>query len=207
VSAAGHPWRLRLLLWLYSNRNIAGSLLALLGPTLYLAGVVDQGWLLITAGLYLTGALLAPSPPQLVHQLADTLDTEQLLRALDGLIVASRKQLSADMLAHLESIRGSVCDVLPRLQGAVSEHAFTVRQTIARYLPDALASYAALPPAYRSAHRLKDGKTAQQLLAEQLRLLDEQLQQVVVSVAQGDATALLVHDQFLRERFGERDPL
>jgi hypothetical protein len=200
------PWRLRLLLWLYSNRNIAGSLLALLGPSLYLAGVVEQYWLLITAGLYATGALLAPSPPQLSHRIADTLSSEQMLRALDDLIARSKKQLTAEMVTHLASIRSSVHDVLPRLAGAISEQEFTVRQTILSYLPDALASYAALPRAFRSTHRLKDGKTAQQLLGEQLRLLDEQLQQVVVSVAEGDANALLVHDQFLRERFGSREP-
>jgi hypothetical protein len=198
-------WRLRVLLWLYSNRNIAGSLLALLGPLLFILGVVDRGWLLITAGLYATGALLAPAPPQLTREIADTLSSEQMLRALDELISASKKQLSPDMLQHLASIRGSVRDVLPRLQGVTSEQAHTVRQTILSYLPDTLASYVALPRTFRSSHRLKDGKTAEQLLTSQLRLLDEQLSQVVETVARGDADALLINDQFLRERFQRRE--
>lgn len=198
--------RMRVLLWLYSNRNIAGSLLAMLGPALYLLGLVDQGWLLITAGLYATGALLAPVPPQLVHQLEQSLSSEQLLRALDDLISASRKQLSEEMLKHLNNIRTSVSDVLPNLaRGAIGEHANTVRQTITNYLPETLASYVALPRAFRSSHRLKDGKTAQQLLTDQLALLDDQLQQVVVSVAQGDAQALLINGQFLRDRFQRQD--
>lgn len=205
METSGRSWRFRLMLWIYSNRNIAGSLLALLGPVLLLTGVVEQGWLLITAGLYATGALLAPAPPHLTRQLEDTLSNDQMLDALDGLIARSRKQLSAEMLKHLTSIRESVRDVLPRLAGDFAgAQAFTVRQTILSYLPDTLASYVALPPAFRSSHRLKDGKTAQQLMTEQLGLLDEQLQQVVVSIAQGDAQALLVNGQFLRERFTPR---
>jgi hypothetical protein len=197
--------RRRLLLWLYSNRNIAGCLLASLGPVLYLLDVVDRGWLAITAGLYATGALLAPVPPPLVRELAESLDNEQLLAALEGLIASSRKHLSADMLKHLASIHDAVREVLPRLTEGASEQAFTVRQTVLSYLPSTLASYAALPRAFRVTHRLKDGKTAEQLMGEQLRLLDEQLQQVIVSVARGDADALLANDLFLRERFRRRE--
>lgn len=46
------PLKLRLLLTLYSNGNIAGCALALLGPVLLFAGVIGPGWLFITAGLY-----------------------------------------------------------------------------------------------------------------------------------------------------------
>jgi hypothetical protein len=188
MSHGRHPWRLRLLLWLYSNRNIAGSVLALFGPALYLGGVVDRGWLWITLGLYATGALLAPSPPQLEHEIAESLSSEQMLRALDALIERSQTEVPAHMVSRLESIKRSVHEVLPRLGGAVSEHAFTVRQTILSYLPDTLASYVALPRVFRGTHL-------------------ELLQKVVVSVSQDDADALLVQHNFLREKFGRRSLL
>ena len=62
MTTAGRSWPTRLLLFVYSNGNIAGSVLALLGPALLFGGVVREGWLLITAGLYAAGFLLAGRP-------------------------------------------------------------------------------------------------------------------------------------------------
>ena len=42
--------KLKLLLWFYSSANIAGCALALLGPARLFLGVIDTGWLRITAG-------------------------------------------------------------------------------------------------------------------------------------------------------------
>jgi hypothetical protein len=80
-----------------------------------------------------------------------------------------------------------------------------VRETIARYLPETLANYMALPPAFRATHVLKDGKTARDLLRDQLAVLDEQMREVVVNVARGDADALLANGEFLQARFRDRD--
>jgi len=52
---------------------------------------------------------------------------------------------------------------------------------------------------------LREGKTAQQLLTEQLQLLDEQLQQVVAHVANADAQALLANGRFLEAKFRQPD--
>jgi hypothetical protein len=196
--------RRRLQMWLYSNRNIAGCALALFGPGLLFAGVIDHGWVLITLGLYAVGALLAPSPPHLHHEIHESLSLDDMVQALDGLIQKARPQLTQEMMTHLLSIRASVHDVLPRLLNAESfthQELHTIRQTILNYLPETLATYVALPPAFRVSHPLRDGLTAKQLMRSQLALLDEQLQKIVVDVAPGDATALLANEQFLRDRF------
>jgi hypothetical protein len=187
---------------------MAGCGLALLGPALLFVGIIDDGWLLITLGLYAVGALLAPSPPHLQRQIQESLSLEDMLKALDGLIQQARAQLTQDMMGHLLSIRASVHDVLPRLVGAeslVRPELHTIRQTILRYLPETLANYVALPPAFRISHPLNDGRTAKQLMGSQLALLDEQLKKIVVDVAEGDATALLANEQFLRDRFLAQD--
>ena len=54
------PFKLRALLFLYSNANLAGCAAALLGPALLFAGVIDQGWLAITAGF--VGVLIIVRP-------------------------------------------------------------------------------------------------------------------------------------------------
>ena len=48
------------LLYLYSSRNIAGCVLALLGLGAYFGGVINQWWLPICLGLYAAGALMLP---------------------------------------------------------------------------------------------------------------------------------------------------
>lgn len=209
-SRPGSGLRRRLLLWLYSNRHIAGSLLACAGPGLLFAGVIREGWWAITAGLYAIGALLAPSPLHLVQRLDESLTLAELPVRLDALIDEVRPILGETALAHLAGIRTSVSDVLPRLEaqgqgGDSGELSFTLRETVMRYLPETLANYAALPPAFRVAHPLEGGRTARQLLDGQLALLDEQLRQAVLLVARGDAQALLANGRFLQDRFGHAD--
>ncbi|MFM2053265.1 MAG: hypothetical protein RL456_1302 [Pseudomonadota bacterium] len=201
--------RLRGLFWLYSNRHIAGSLLACVGPALLFGGVIRDGWLWITAGLYAIGALLAPSPRHLERRIADALTLDGMLVRLDALIAEARPILDDPARGHLDGIRASVRDVLPRLMadtdGVLQEASYTVRETVARYLPETLANYAALPPAFRIAHPIREGRTARQLLGEQLALLDARLRETVGLIARDDAQALLSNGQFLRDRFGTAD--
>lgn len=200
-------FKIRLLLWFYSSANIAGCALALGGPLLLLLGVIGKGWLLITAGLYAAGWLLGRRPPALERHIEESLSVEQTLEKLDALIRQASPHLVEEMKRSLVSIRTSVQEVLPRLlsAGAGSYDLFTVRETVLSYLPETLANYVALPPAFRASHVLADGKTARQLLAEQLALLDKQLQEVVTNVAASDAQALLANGAFLRQRFQQPD--
>jgi len=204
------PLKLRLMLFLYGNANIAACTLALLGPALLFAGVIGPGWLYITAALYGTGNLighLSRGTPQIERQIADTLSVEDTLAQLDALISRVQAQLTPDMRAHLASVRTSVAEVLPRIVGSGQHDAdlFTVKETVLSYLPQTLANYVALPPAFRTSHALKEGKTAKQLLDEQLALLDQQLREVVANVASADAQALLANGKFLEMRFQQPD--
>lgn len=198
---------MRLLLWLYGNGNIAGCLLALLGPVLLFAGVIAQGWLYITAGLYLAGWLLAPRTPELKRRIEENATPEQIVERLDAIIAAAHPHLTAEMNAHLASLRTSIVEVLPRLDGAPAhaEDGWTVRETVLRYLPETLANYVALPPAFRLTQPLANGKTARQLLAEQLGVLDAKLKEIVAGVAASDAQALLANGRFLQAKFQQPD--
>ena len=200
--------KVKLLLWFYSSANIAGCALALLGPVLLFAGVIANGWLPITAGLYAAGYLLGRRPPALERHIEHSLSVEQTLDRLDGLIRQAGPHLVDDMRQSLASIRTSVAEVLPRLLeagGGSGNDLYTVRETVLSYLPETLANYVALPPAFRASHVIADGKTARQLLTGQLTLLDGQLKEVVANVAASDAQALLANGAFLRQRFQQPD--
>jgi hypothetical protein len=201
-------WRWRLALWFYGNGNLLGCALALLGPLLRVAGVIGPGWLTITAGLYAGGYLLGgfSSTPRLAQNLSQT----QLLEVLDDLVARSLPQLDGTTGGHLQQIRTSVAELLPRLSGEAASAGhepalYTVQETVLRYLPDTLANYLALPPLFRTRHALADGKTAQQHLAAQLLQLDASLAEVLANLAARDAQALLANGRFLAAKFAAPD--
>ena len=199
----------RALLYLYSTRNIVACCAALIGPMLFFAGVIESYWLALTLGLYTAGFFATPAPHVLDTEVASSLSFELLIGRLDRILEQSRPSLPQAMAARLDSIRASITEVLPRLAeaggGGFDNNLFIVRETVLRYLPETLSNYLALPPAYRTTHVLKDGKTARDLLTEQLKVLDQQMQEVVANVARGDAEALIANGQFLEAKFRERD--
>jgi hypothetical protein len=199
--------RTRLLLYLYSTRNIVACAAALVGPALLFLGLIQDGWLLITAALYGVGYFATPAPHVLDASLAQSLTFDALQDQFDRVIKEARPQLQPVMLARLDSIRHSIGEVLPRLAETrgFDDNLYTVRETISRYLPETLANYIALPPMFRVSRVLKDGKTARELLLDQLAVLDDQMKEVVGNVARGDADALLANGQFLEAKFRERD--
>ena len=199
--------RTRLLLYLYSTRNIVACAAALVGPALLFLGLIQEGWLLITAALYGVGYFATPAPHVLDAGLAQSLTFDALLDQFDRVIKEARPQLQPAMLARLDSIRHSIGEVLPRLaeRRGFDDNLYTVRETISRYLPETLANYVALPPMFRVSRVLKDGKTARDLLLDQLAVLDDQMKEVVGNVARGDADALLANGRFLEAKFRERD--
>ncbi len=204
---AERSFQLRALLFLYSSANISGCALALLGPALLFAGVIGTGWLLITAGLYGAGWLLGRKPPELERHIEDSLTVEQTLERLNRLVALAQPHLTAEMQSSLGSVRSSVAEVLPRLVGAGAhgDDLYVVRETVLRYLPETLANYVALPPVFRTTHSLKDGKTARQLLGEQLELLDAKMREIVANVSASDAGALIANGQFLEMKFRQPD--
>jgi hypothetical protein len=81
-------------------------------------------------------------------------------------------------------------------------YAFVVQKTVTDYLPSTLQAYLNLPRAYATVHRFSDGRTAAQMLLDQLTLLDKKLDDVADAVNKNDADALLANGRFLEDRFG-----
>ena len=205
MSGAGYSLQTRALLFLYSNANIAGCALALLGPALLFLGVIKSFWLPITAGLYLAGYFLAGKPVTSQRAIADSLTLDEMRERLDQVIDTALPHLTAEMKARLESLRTSIREVLPRLIGTDDTDLFTVKETVLRYLPETLANYLELPPVFRATRALKDGRTARELLTEQLAVLDDKMKEVVANVAGSDVQALVANGKFLEAKFKQPD--
>ena len=195
----------RLLHYLGSGKNIAGSTLALGGLGLHfvvpaLAGGVG---LFIVPALYAIGALVVPARRAPAVQV-DRFDPGRIQRALDGTIDMARGRVPAEVMARLVSIRQRIVDLLPQatdLPGG-SQDLYMVQRTASDYLPTTVRMYLALPPAYATTQVVQDGKTPLQVLSDQLELLDGQMAEIGDAVNRRDSDRLLAQGRFLEERFG-----
>src|SRR5262249_33498248 len=89
--------RTRVLLYLYSTRNIVATALALAGPALLFTGVIRDYWLPITFGLYAVGWLLTPAPRIVDVDLTQALSVDALGDRLDAVIRRARPALPPDL--------------------------------------------------------------------------------------------------------------
>jgi hypothetical protein len=192
-----------LLLFLYSTPNIVGSVLGLVGLGLYFLGIIQQFWLLIVIGLYVIGVLATPKSPTYELQLRNQLSVEEIRAELQDLVRKVQSKLPKEVLERVISIKNSIIEVLPQIidLGSSDYNIYLIQQTAMDYLPSALESYLNLPKAYANLHPIKDGKTAKQLLIDQLDLLDIEMKEVVQEVYRNDTQRLIAHGRFLQDKF------
>lgn len=204
----------KLLLYLYSTPNITGSTLALVGILLYFAGLIGGVlWIPIIIGLYLIGWLVGSQifggAEAGVRKLEDELSLEEMKAQLERLAWQSKRKLPKEIADKVESIKDSIISVLPTLASYErgDYNLFNIRQTALEYLPEAIENYLKLPPAYANYHPVQNGKTARQLLLEQLTLLDEEMQDIVENISSNDTQKLIVHGRFLADKFKKEELL
>lgn len=195
----------RVLRYLGSGKNVAGTVLALGGLVLHFAGVVGASWPLVVPALYLIGALVWPSRRETPVPV-DRFDPAQIQRALDGTLDMAHGRVPSDVFAKLTSIRQRALELLPHAGDVPggSQDLFVLQRTATDYLPTTVRMYVVLPQAYATTHVVQDGKTPVQVLEDQLDLLDEQMAELGDAVNQRDSDRLLAQGRFLEERFGRR---
>lgn len=203
------PFSTRFWLFIYGYPNIAGALFGLIGLLLLFAGVIASGWVYIVAGLYGLGYLLAwqLAPRELHLAIAREVHAENLLAELDSLVDKTRKRLPQEAILRLERLRGTLADLLPRLAEGTgfSHEGHSVERTVRDYLPATLENYLQLPSAFARMHVLRDGKTARDMLLDQLDLLSAQMHSMLASVLSDDARALTENGIFLEQKFKPYD--
>ncbi len=195
--------RQRFLLFLYSTPNIVGALLGILGLLLYFLGVIGSFWFLIVAGLYGIGVLATPKSPAMELRLRNELSLEEIRVELRELVVKIRNRVPKEIYTQVISITNSILEILPRIVDLNSSdyNIYTIRQMALEYLPETLENYLKLPVAYTNLHPVKDGKTAKQLLIEQLDILDKEMKDIVQDFYSNDTDRLMAHGRFLEEKF------
>ncbi|HEY7282531.1 MAG TPA: hypothetical protein VID47_13165 [Actinomycetota bacterium] len=191
--------------YLGSTKNIAGCVLGAGGLALVFTGVVAMPvGALVVGALYGIGALVAPSRKR-KDLMSGGFDADQVVDALGELQKEMRGKVPPDLEAKVTRITLSVQSVLPkarRLSGG-SQYLFVLQRTATDYLPTTVHAYMDLPRAYADSHVIEEGKTAHQLVSEQLDVLASQMDEVVDAVNKGDVDSLLAQGRFLDEKFGK----
>ena len=190
--------------YLYSGKNIVGSALALLGLVLFFTGAITSFfWPFVVVAMYGVGALLAPGPPKVALS-GTSFDTDSIRKSLQHTLSTANGKLPAPLLAKVQGIAGTITDILPHFADFPpgSPDLFVVGRTATDYLPSALQAYLNLPRAYATLHKMPNGKTADQVLDDQLTLLATKMGEVADAVHKKDSDALLANGRFLAEKFG-----
>ena len=196
-------FKLKVLLFLYSSKNLAGSALAILGLALFFAGQIDDWWFLIVVGLYATGWFAVPSDQHLAIQVRNEATQANLIQSVENLLGDTKNKLPREATDHLKRILETVTSLAPKLFGGgmAMNYSISLVNAVTRDLPETISNYLQLPTAFASLHLVEKGKTCKQLLIEQLDLLSTQLANIAENVYKEDAEALVVNGKFLEEKF------
>ena len=190
--------------YLYSGKNIVGSTLALFGLVLFFTHVITVFfWPFVVAAMYGIGALVAPGPPHVALE-GTSFDPDSIRRSLQRQLSIANGKLSPLLQVKLQEIADTIMGILPHYAEFPpgSPDLFVVGRTATDYLPSALQAYLNLPRAYATLHKMPNGKTADQVLDDQLTLLASKMDEVADAVHKKDSDALLANGRFLEEKFG-----
>lgn len=191
-------------LFLYSTANIVGCILAITGVSLYLLDVIENYWALIVVGMYLAGYFAVPARSEAAELGEERFNEDNILAALEETLKKVGPKLPEQARVKLASIKTTMEGLVPALkqdeQVDVKSRA-TIMSSVTRYLPQTLAAYLKLPPAFALVHQGALGKTAQVLLVEQLDSLDTQLTQISKNIFNRDFERLIINGKFLEEKF------
>lgn len=190
--------------FLLSDKNLTGLGLAAVVLLLYIANLVTGLGLLLAPIGYLVGMVCVPDKS------AQTLlpsyeSTEQRLSWLSACLPKLPKESSQ----KLQDILSVAQELLPRLKEMekegtlLGEHRATFKRTITEYLPVAVESYLKLPALYARTVKVKDNKTAQVILCEQLDLLHNHVLEIQSAVLSQEIGNLLLNGKFLQQKFQE----
>lgn len=177
------------------------------------AAFVSDQWALAIYGFLTIGVAydLAANPLWLRRvpmrmEATDAFDSVAIQRALDGVYALSQRQLPQGLHAKVAEIRKEILELLPHASEFPpgSRELFVVQQTATDYLPTSVETYLALPATYATTAVLPGGKTALQILADQLDLLDKKMDEIDDAVRHRDSERLLIHGRFLEDAFGSQ---
>lgn len=191
--------------WATSTKNIVGVGFAAVGPVLGVVGVVNPiVGIALAPALYVVGALVTPGRKRKIS-LAGGIDPSDALASLDQIQKRIRGRVSDDIWSLVLTISNCIRDSLTRASalGEGSADVFGLVKTATDYMPTALQAYLDIPKNYADRKVVAHGKTAHDILVDQLVLIAKKMAEIQDAVNRADTDKLLAHGRFLAEKFGK----
>lgn len=198
--------------FLFSNKNIVGLVCGSIVICLGFIGIVKHLWPLVAIISYVFGYLIAPKEKEVVFY---HIKGENIADYIGFIHKFLRSSLDSDKLPieakeALQSITKNAIELLTFLQNkdsldSSSEDMINLKSIFDNYIPKLINQFSKLPSHYSHNIKTSTGKTAKDMLLEQLLLLDNKIQEISYGIYEDDVTALKVNGRFLKEKFESND--
>ena len=198
--------------FLFSNKNIIGCALASIVIVLALLGVLKSYWLPIAVMAYIFGYVAGPADKNIkfYHYQGESLaDYIGFVTKLKNTVMVSDK-IPQEAKEIIHSISGNAIELITFVQEAQKNTSFNedminFTSIFDSYLPNIINQYSKLPSRYANEVKSSNGKTAKQMLIEQLTVLDQKVKEIAYGMYEDDVTALRANGNFLKEKFGKNN--
>jgi hypothetical protein len=190
--------------YLLCDRNLYAIGAAAVITVLFLVGAIHTWWGLIALAAYASVWLLPIGSETKVVAAPVDVSTQQ---AVDWLRDTAMSKLPLAAREVLGNILERVQELMPRLKelqvdGLVqAENRTALKQLVKSYLPQAVESYMRLPPLYARTAKVAEGRTAEEVLLEQLKTLQSHVVKIQDGLLSSEVDALLSQSRFLNEKF------
>jgi phage shock protein PspC (stress-responsive transcriptional regulator) len=144
---------------------------------------------------------------ELGTQTQDTAQVTAWRNQLQPLYDRLRERAGQDTLTTLRRIEEKLAFLIEHSDSSAEPFdfkPFEVRKIAFDYLPETINNYLQLPSHLAQTEPLRDGRSAEQALQEQLHLLDHALADLTRSFFDRDAESLLIHGRFIKDKFARQ---
>jgi hypothetical protein len=196
--------------FLFSNKNIFGCALTSIVLVLALVGIMKTFWLPIAVMAYIFGYVAGPADKKIkfYHYEGQSLgDYIGFINKMKNTVMASEK-VPQEAKEIFHSISQNATELITFVQDAnkntsFNEDIINFTSIFDSYLPNIINQYSKLPSKYANEIKSSNGKTAKQMLIEQLTVLDQKVKEIAYGMYEDDVTALRANGNFLKEKFGK----
>jgi hypothetical protein len=201
---------LKLKKFLFSNKNMTGLGFATVIIVLAMLGLLKAFWFPITMIAYAFGYVVGPAEKTIkfIHMKGENLtDYVGFVEKVKGNISQSSK-LPEDAKAVVVSLTTTAVELISFLKDKenfdeYSDDFMSFKNIFDTYLPKLINQYEKLPVKYATQIKTSNGKTAKEMLMEQLKLMDKQVTEISYGMYENDVTALKVNGRFLKQKFSQ----
>jgi hypothetical protein len=198
--------------YIFSNKNVIGLGIASIIVILGFLGILKHGVLGVALIGYIFGWIVGPKEKEIKFYHYKGESMSDYIGFLKKFMKVSfdNEKLPEQAKSILKSIEKNSIELIEYMDkkemvDSVSEEMMNLKSIFDTYIPNLINQYSRLPVDYANNVKGSNGKTAKDLLVEQLRILEEKIKEIAYGLYENDVTKLKVNGRFLKEKFHSGD--